>query len=206
LILLVLLIWTLPVVAQTLPLFKKNWNWNKPLVQVEDVPASRVAQFTATGKEIFMGAWIAGNDEPRLEYQASLPVREGSIHGKFRTDGLYPREANIWITYKRGNQRLTELNYWLGVTEKWVPFDFPIITPPPGCDNIVVSFGFGMKTHGRVYLSDLKIIAGPHQLPPISAAKPMLTRATPPQAFLPGKSVRMEKVGNTSWLVDVNGN
>jgi hypothetical protein len=99
---------------------------------------------------------------------------------------------------------LNELNFWLGVTDKWESFSFPIISPPPGCDAIVLSFGFGMKTHGRVYLTDLQI-GGPHALPDLPSAKPQLTRAAHPKSFKPGPSVRLEKVGTTSWLVDANG-
>jgi hypothetical protein len=202
--LLLVMIWSLPLGAQTLPLSLQNWNWNQPLELVEGIPASMTAHFSATGKEISVGPWIAGNARPRLEYLESLPLREGSIHGKFHTENLYPREANIWITYKRGNERLTELNFWLGVTDKWESFSFPIIAPPPGCDAIALSFGFGMKTHGRVYLTDLQI-GGPLVLPDLPDPKPRLTRVVRPESFKPGSSVRLKTVGKTSWLVDANG-
>lgn len=195
---------TLNIYSQKLSLSSKNWNWNRPLVPVEVIPASKVAQFTATGNEISVGPWIAGKAKPRLVYQESLPLKEGSISGKFYTKNLYPREANIWIIYKQGNKHLSEINFWLGVTDKGEFFSFPIIAPPPGCDSIELSFGFNMKTHGQVFISDLKV-GGPHRLPDLPSSTPDLTRAAHPQPFKQEPSVHVEKSGTTFWLVDTNG-
>jgi hypothetical protein len=199
---LVVLLWTSALGAQTLGLSPENWN--QRITPPSGIPLSKAAQFSETGKEISIGPWIAGLSSARLEFKESFPAREGSIHGRFRTENLYPREAVVWITYKRGNERMSELSYWLGVTDHWESFTFPIVKPPAGCDAIVVSFGFAVKTHGRVHLTDLRIGA-PYQLPDLPAQRPRLTRAKPPQSLKPGRYVRLEKTGATWWLVDTNG-
>lgn len=199
---LLILLWTPALGAQMLALSPQNWD--QQITPPAGIPVSRAAQFSETGKEISIGPWIAGLSAIRLVYKGPLPLRAGSIHGRFRTENLYPREAIVWITYRRGTERISELTYWLGVTDHWESFAFPILKPPAGCDAISVSFGFATKTPGRVHLTDLQI-GGPYQLPDLPAQKPRLTRAKPPQPFEPASSVHLEKTGRTWWLVDTKG-
>lgn len=195
-------LWAPALGAQTLALLPQNWD--QQIAPPAGIPLSQAAQFSETGKEMSIGPWIAGLSKARLEYKESFPAKEGSVHGRFRTENLYPREAVVWVTYKRGNERISELSYWLGVADHWESFTFPIVKPPAGCDSILVSFGFAAKTPGRVHLSDLRV-EGPYHLPDLPSQTAHLTRATPPQSFKPGKFVRLEKSGATWWLVDTNG-
>lgn len=169
-------------------------------------PGGKTAVYETDGEILTVGPWIAGIRDVRLSYQCALPIRAGTICGKFRTEGLYPREANIWITYKREKKTLAELNFWFGCMDEWTDFCFPVFEPLPGCDRIIVSFGFHMKTHGRVHLKDLAF--GPaHQLPAVENPEPMLTRSLKPPKFAPGAFVRLEKTDDgTWWLVDTDGN
>jgi len=200
--LLFVLMWTSALGAQTLALSPQNWD--QQVTPPSGISSSQAAQFSETGKEISIGPWIAGRDTARLEFKKSFPPLEGSIHGRFRTENLYPREAIFWVTYKQGNKSMLELSYWLGVSDHWEPFNFPIIKPPPGCDAIVVSFGFHEKTPGRVHLTDLRI-GGPFHLPAPPPQEPRLTRAKPPRSFKPTQFVSLQKAGATWWLVDTNG-
>jgi hypothetical protein len=200
--LLLVLLWSPALGAQTLALSPQNWN--QQVTPPAGISASQTAQFSETGKEISIGPWTAGMGKARLECKESFPPKEGSLHGSFRTENLYPREAVVWITYKRGKKQISELTFWLGVSDDWESFNFPIVKPPAGCDAIVVSFGFPVKTHGRVHLTDLQI-EEPIQLPDLPAEKSPLTRAGPPQPFKPAQFVRLERSGDTWWLVDTNG-
>lgn len=181
------------------------WDWSHELVDVEHVAAEETAIYETNGRTLTVGPWIAGKRDVRLQYQCSLPLREGTVRGRFRTEDLYPREANIWITYKKGNKTLTELNYWFGVAEDWEDFAFPVFAPLAGCDSVILSFGFHMKTHGRIHLSDLRF-GDPLQLSEDIGYKPELTRSDPPASFEPGDHVRLEQSEDgTWWLVDTDG-
>lgn len=187
-----------------LSLGSADWKWNRELTDVENVPAEKTAVYSADGEVLTIGPWIAGNEDVRLQYQYSLPLKEGTISGKFRTEDLYPREGNIWFTYKKGEKTMTELNFWFGVTSEWKEFCFPVFEPLEGCDRVIVSFGFHMKTHGRFQIADLRFGA-PHQLPAIEP-EPVLTRSQTPPSFAPGEFVRVEKTEDgTWWLVDTDG-
>lgn len=200
--LLLVMLWMPTLDAQTLALSPQNWN--EHVTPPADMPPAQAARFSETGKEISIGPWTAGMDKTRLEYKASFPARECSIQGSFRTENLYPREAVVWVDYQRGNDRLSELSFWLGVSDQWESFHFPIAKPPAGCDSIVISFGFPVKTHGRVHLADLQV-EGPLQLPEPPAQYPPLTRAKPPQSLKPAQFIRLEKTGETWWLVNPDG-
>lgn len=190
---------------EKLSLTVSDWKWNRELANVESIPAEQTAVYEADGDLLTVGPWIAGKKDVRLAYQASLPVREGTICGKVRTEGLYPREANIWITYKCGNRTMTELNFWFGQTDEWVDFCFPVFAPLDGCDRIIVSFGFHMKTHGRFQLTNL-CFGDPHRLPAPEKPEPTLTRTHAPASFAPADHVRLEQSEDgTWWLVDTDG-
>lgn len=191
--------------CEKLSLGVADWKWNRELTDVENVPAEKTAVYEADGEVLTVGPWIAGKKDVRLRYQYSLPVREGTICGKFRTEGLYPREGNIWITYKNGEKHVTELNFWFGQTDEWTEFCFPVFEPIDGCDTILVSFGFHMKTHGRLYITDLHFGA-PHHLEMPKEPAPVLTRSATPPTFAPAEFVRLEKTeDDTWWLVDTDG-
>ncbi len=190
--------------AQPLPIQDEQWQWNHPLVAVEDIPADQTAVYDITGKTLTVGPWIAGKTDVRLVLRQSLPVQEGSVRGRFRTDDLYPREGNIWITYKKGNRTLTETNYWFGQSQRWQSFCFPVLPPPPGCDRIELSFGFHMKTPGRLQLRDLTF-GSPIDMDPSKAKKPKLQRKAIPTDIPSGQKVRLAQNGNSWWLVDAQG-
>lgn len=190
---------------ENLSLLAADWAWSRKLEDIEHVPAEQTAVYAADGRALTVGPWIAGKENVRLLYQRPLPMREGTICGIFRTEGLYPREANLWITYKRGRKTVTELNFWFGMAEEWTPFCFPVFAPPEGCDAVILSFGFHMKTHGRIQLSGLRF-GGAHHLPDDIPAQPALTRAGAPAACAPGSFVRLEKTDDGAWwLVDTEG-
>ncbi len=192
-------------IQDALSLSSESWSWNRTLEDVEHVPACQTAVFDADGKKLSVGPWIAGREDIRLQYRCSLPLRAGAICGRFRTQGLYPREANLWITTLRGEKRIAEQNYWFGVAEDWTDFCFPVFKPFSECDRVVLSLGFHMKTHGRIELSHLRF-EDEHPLPAVRESEPVLTRAKAPQAFAPGEFVRLEQTQDgTWWLVDTDG-
>jgi len=168
------------------------------------VTSAQAAQFSETGQEIAIGPWVAGTIPARLEYAKPLPPEEGAIQGKFRTDSLFPHEALVRVTFKRGENRLSALNYPLGVAEQWEAFTIPIVRAPTGADSVWVSFGLAEKTDGRVHFSELRITR-PYQPPQFPALHSPLTRAHPPHALTPARFVRLEKIDETWWLVDTNG-
>lgn len=182
-----------------------DWQWTPALTDIENIPADKTAVYAADGQSLTVGPWIASTRDVRLTYQYSLPLQAGTICGKFRTEELYPREGNLWITYKQGERTMTELNFWFGSMEEWTDFCFPVFAPLEGCDKIVLSFGFHMKTHGRLHLTGLHFGA-PHQLPVPEQPEPAMTRSQPPAPGAPGEFPRLEKTGDgTWWLVDTNG-
>ena len=189
--------------GEKLPLDNESWAWTPTPQQVENIPAEKVAEHSWDGKVLTVGPWIAGNRDIRLVSQFSLPIREGSLKGEFRTEGMYPREGNIWISFYKGDKRVCEQNYWLGVTSEWTSFNFPVFAPPPECDRIEVAFGFHMKTHGKLQIRDLRF-GDPHQLPDI-APEPTLTRASRPERGEPSKYIRLTQNDGTWWLVDTDG-
>lgn len=193
-----------PFHAQELSLDGNDWKWNRRLVQVENVPAEQTAVFNADGKTLTIGPWIAGRQDVRLVYQVSLPARKGSIEGKFLTEGLYPREGNIWVAFRKGNRTITETNYWFGTASKWRKFRFPVLAPPAGCDNIRLSFGFHMKTPGRLHVKDLRF-GEPIDLNAAKAPKAKLARAAKPKAQSAAGKVTLLRNGKTWWLVDAGG-
>ncbi len=190
--------------AQDLRMNIEDWKWNRRLVDVEHVPAEQTAQYDSDGQKLTVGPWIAGKHDVRLVYQGELPLREGTISGQFRTNGLYPREANIWISYKKGEKTVTELNYWLGQTEEWTDFCFPVFPPLEGCDCIQVSFGFHMKTHGSVELRGLSF-GEPLELPK-RKGEPLLTRKLPPAKASETRYPTLDQSDGTWWLRDAQGN
>lgn len=181
-----------------------SWKWNHKLAQVEDVPAEQTAVFKADGKTLTVGPWIAGKQDVRLVYQGSLPVRKGCIEGEFITDGLYPREGNVWIAFRKGNRTITETNYWLGVTGKWRRFRFPVLMPPADCDNIQLSFGFHMKTPGCFRVRNLRF-GEPIDMDERKAPKITLGRASMPKRQTAAGKVALRNDGGTWWLVDADG-
>ena len=191
--------------TEKLSLTRENWGWNRELCDVENIPAEKTAVYEADGDALTVGPWIAGKQDVRLVYALPLPLKEGTIRGRFRTEGLYPREGNLWITYKKGERTMTELNFWLGVTDEWREFCFPVFAPLEGCDKILLSFGFHMKTHGYFRIADLTF-GEPHQLPMDETAEVVLTREKASESFAPGEFVRLEKTeSGTWWLVDTDG-
>ncbi len=189
---------------EKLSLTLSDWKWNRTLTDIENIPAERTAVYAADGEMLTVGPWIAGIKDVRLAYQCALPLREGTVCGKFRTEGLYPREANVWITYKCGYRTMTELNFWFGQTDEWVDFCFPVFAPLEGCDRIIISFGFHMKTHGCFFVKELSF-GEPHRLPAVEHPEPVLTRSQVPASFAPADHIRLEQVDGTWWLVDTDG-
>lgn len=192
-------------IEEKLLLHQTAWIWTPELTDIENIPAERTAIHQADGEKLTVGPWIASKEDVRLQYHCSLPLKEGSICGRFRTEGLYPREANVWITYKKGEKTMTELNFWFGSMGEWTEFCFPVFEPLKGCDAVLLSFGFHMKTHGKIELADL-CFGAPHRLPAAETTKTVLTRPQPPAAFEPGEFVRLEKTEDgTWWLVNTDG-
>lgn len=159
--------------VQRLPLGKADWHWNRELVQIDDVPAEQTAVYEATDSILTIGPWIASRHDVKLVAAHALPARKGSVRGQFRTEGMYPREGNIWIAYRQDRRTITETNYWIGTADSWTDFAFPVFDPPAGCDSIVVSFGFHMKTPARFFIRDLRFDV-PIDLDPAKKTAPQL--------------------------------
>jgi hypothetical protein len=188
--------------AQTLSLAPHAWE--KQLTLPSGVTPAQAAQFSENGHEISIGPYLAGNAAARLEYAKPLPPREAAIEGKFRTNNLYPHEALVRVTFKKGKDRLSTLNYPLGVAAQWEAFNIPIVKAPTGADSVAVSFGLTEKTNGQVRFTALRITS-PYRTPDFPVRHSPLTRPAPPASLKPGQFVRLEKSGNTWWLVDTNG-
>jgi len=200
--LLLLLPWVSALAAQTLSLSPHDWE--RQLTLPAGVAPAQAAQFSETGKEISIGPWIAGTLTARLEYAKPLPPKEGAIQGKFRTENLYPHEALVRVTFNKGRDRISALNYPLGVADRWESFTIPIIRAPTGADSVRVSFGLSEKTNGQVHFADLRI-ANSYEPPAFPSRHSPVTRANPPQSLKPAQFVRLEKAGETWWLVDTHG-
>ena len=190
--------------AQPFGLAHGDWHWNHTLESVEGL-TQPAASYRATGEVLAVGPWVAGRQDIRLVQSKAMPARKGSLKGEFRTEGLYPREGNIWIAYKQGRRTIVETNYWLGTADSWTGFQFPVFEPPTGCDSIVVSFGFHMKTEGRFFIRNLEL-ASPARMDAAHKELPCFTRSAAPKTDKANMGrVTLSHEGGNWTLVDPDG-
>jgi hypothetical protein len=194
----------LPLAAAEVRLDYSPSAWRQQVIVPEGANAREAADFSIEPGSITIGPWRTGSFAARLEYVKPMPAAEATVTGSFRTERLYIHDALVRITYNGDGKRISVLNFPLAAPEDWQPFAVPVKAPPPGATEVLVSFGLGEKTEGRVFFRDLRV--SPGRITPEFPARPAaLVRPRPPRGWKPAPFVRVENAGGAWWLVDASG-
>ena len=151
-----------------------------------------------------VGPWSAGRWSARFQYRGALPVTTGTIRGYYRTQDLLPYQAGVFVDFHRNADRLKRIIYPLSVAEDWTPFTIRLRGIATGTDHIRVGFGLAEKTGGRVLFADISV-AQAREPSVFPAAPERITRETPRAAQIESRFFRVERQGDTWWLVTPDG-
>jgi hypothetical protein len=180
-------------------------NWNLVLVEAPLQPEIlRAGIGDCDGVPcMWLGPWRAGKWAARYEYTQPVPIVTGAIRGRYRTDGLFPKQAVVRVQWYKGTSALTNRSYSLATAADWDAFEVPLVRPPAGADSIRIGFGLGEKTEGTVWFADLRIV---EQAPLLEySGDPELTRPAPPKDLPGSRYTRVEQHGGAWWLIDSTG-
>lgn len=173
------------------------------------IPSGQAATFNfgndpGLGGFVSVGPWRAGSWGARLEYRDAYPSPTGTIRGHYRTEGLLPYQASVNIAYTQGSTVLAKRKYHLAPSTAWRPFEVAVRHPPAGADSFRAAFGLSDRTEGRVDFAKLTIGKGVSDLafPVLPAA---VTRPSPTGPFATGATFRLDREGDTLWLVTPAG-
>ena len=199
---------------ETLPLpdgNKLTLPW-EPILSLDDLNVTpeqaagfRLAQDPKSGRALVVGPWLAGAWCARVQYKKPYPPEDTEIAGLYRTVDLLPCTAGVRADFydKRG-RRLSTVSYSLNPSVEWKPFTVRIDKFPVHATRMEFSFGLGAHTQGEVWFSQIKTrSAGPNRLD--LRQEPKLTRANPPPLQKASGFWRVERFGETWWLIDPEG-
>jgi hypothetical protein len=154
---------------------------------------------------VSVGPWVDGSGPARWEYGTAIPVTNGIVFGRYRTENLLPKQAQVRIEFLGAGKTLATRSYSLAASPSpfWGSFDIPVFRPPTGADAIKVSVGLSEKAEGRVVFTDVRVTRDYYGR---GFREPgLLTRAAPPNQLRSAKYVRVHKDKNTWWLVKPDG-
>ena len=168
-------------------------------------PEACVFTMTSTsGKAALgIGPWRAGQWSARWQLKRPMKAARGTIRGIYRTEGSGVSPVVSGAFFKDG-KKLNREELSLVSAESWAPFDLVLRHPSPGADSVSPCFGLSEHTEGRAWFADLEFddTARPVEFP---VEPPAVTRPAPPAGFPPGGRFRLEKTGETWWLVTPEG-
>jgi len=180
-------------------------------VVFSDDPAfveSKACEFSMTmsgGRPcLLIGPWRAGDWSARWQWKAPLVPLEGTIRGRYRTEGVLPFTCEVSYAYMRGSDRLRREGVSLEPAESWTAFEVAARRPPPGAEGVAPAFGLAAHTAGRVWFADLVFSAGVAAVR-FPAHPPLLARKLPRRDFARAPRFRVERDGDTWWFVTPGG-
>lgn len=179
--------------------------WQRKLFNTGGVAEAEAAVFTFSKDAVAVGPWTAGEMSARVEYRKRIPLPkgEGVILGRYRTEGLLPRQAELRVQFYAGERALEKRSFALAAAPEGAELKVAVRRPPAGADALAVGFGLNEQTSGRVTFSDLRVSDQPE---PLNFDQlPELTRPRPPQGLKPSETTRLERAGDAWWLVDPAG-
>jgi predicted small lipoprotein YifL len=178
---------------------------DRPELKPDEAAGFRVADDAKVGRALVVGPWLAGAWWAGGQYEKPFPPNATEVRGQYRTVDLLPYTA--WVRadfYDAGGKRLNRVGYPLLPTADWTPFSVRFDKFPVGTARMKFSFGLGQHTQGEVWLAQLETHpAGPHPLEDLPA--PKLTRPAPPPPQKGTGFWRVERFGQTWWLIDPEG-
>ena len=174
-------------------------------VTPDEAAEFRMADDPQVGRVLVIGPWLAGAWSARVQYRKPYPPAETEICGRYRTVDLLPYTAAVRSDfYDSRGKRLNRVEYPLLPAANWTPFSVRFDKFPVGTARMEFSFGLGQHTEGEVWFARLeKRPAGPHPLADMPA--PKLTRLAPPGQQKGTGFWRVERCGETWWLIDPEG-
>lgn len=198
--------------ANALSLLPQREQWSE-LVFLDDlqgrITASQAVRFgygsdPRLGGTVSVGPWHAGSWGARLEYKRPFASPTGTIRGYYRTEGLLPYQTGVIVAFMKGTTTLAKRRHHLAPSPSWRQFTVSVRFPPAGADSFKAAFGLSDQTAGRVEFARLTIDSGAEGLtfPGEPAA---VTRPSPTTTFAAGGAFRLEKEGETHWLVTPAG-
>jgi hypothetical protein len=155
------------------------------------------------GQCLSVGQWRAGRSA-RYRYATPIAGTAGVVRGWYLTEGLYPRQASVSIRFYKGEERVSDRSVALDAAPKGAAFAAPVTHAPAGATSLVVAVGLTEQTEGSVLFGGLAFDPTPSE-PAFPSGAPPLKRAAAPARFAPGKYFRIERQGNTWWLVTPQG-
>ena len=155
------------------------------------------------GKALRVGPWRAGMWGVRYQYARRLPYAVATIRGWYKTQDLFPFQAQVVVSYFAGEERLAKRRYDLAPSPVWRAFEVTARYPPTGADGMSLAFGLGEKTAGSVVFADLSIS---DEAPEAGLAMPgRVKRMLPLRSYEPSDTWRIERGGQEFWLVSPKG-
>lgn len=164
----------------------------------------RILPDSPYGKCLAVGPWQAGQWGIRYQFKQRLPMTTATIRGWYKTDKALPFQAEIVVSFYRGDRRIAKTRYDLEPSPTWRRFEAAVRVPPAGADSLSPGFGLGEKTDGQVLFADLSISPEPTPYP--ASPKPALvSRFRPFRTFAESKTFRLEKDKDVWWLASPDG-
>ena len=182
-----------------------------PMLSLADaqVPPEKAARFRfaedpKSGRALVVGPWLAGAWSARAQNKTASPAKPTEVCGLFRSVNL-PFGAMVRADFfDARNKRLTTATYPLMPAKDWTPFTVRFDKFPAGTASMEFSFGVWLHTQGEAWFARLETRpAGPHPLSDMPA--PTLTRPAPPPLQKGTGFWRVERFGDTWWLLDPQG-
>lgn len=174
-------------------------------VAPEEAAGFRLENNSQVGRALVVGPWLAGAWYARVQYDRPYPPKPAEIRGVYRTIELLPYTAAVRADfYDEAGKRLSTVAYPLLPVDRWTPFSVRFDKFPVRTAAMKFSFGLAQHSEGAVWLAQLEAQpAGAHPLADLPA--PELTRpAAPPHQKGTG-FWRVERFGETWWLIDPQG-
>ncbi len=201
-------LFALPLLAAqpaSLPVSADTWT---PEIQTTGaVPPAQAVRMEIVscprGKCLSIGQWRAGRSA-RYRYALPIAAAAGIVRGWYRTAGLYPHQASISMQFYKGEERVGSRSVSLDAAPQGAAFAAPVTHAPAGATSLVLAVGLTERTEGSVLFGGLSFDPTPSE-PVFPSGPPPLKRAAPPARFAPGKYFRIERQGDTWWLVTPEG-
>lgn len=164
----------------------------------------RLADDAEAGRALVVGPWLAGQWSARAQYQHPYPTLPTEVRGRYRTVDL-PYGAMVRADFFNAKQeRLAQATYPLATAPAWTEFSLRFDNFPAGTASLLFSFGLALHSPGEAWFAGLEVqSAGPHPLQYL--APPTLTRSAPPPRQTATGFWRVERFGDTWWLIDPQG-
>jgi hypothetical protein len=170
----------------------------------EDAARMQILSDSPYGKYLAVGPWQAGQWGIRYQYKQRFPMATGTIRGWYKTDKLLPFQAEVVVSFYRGDQRIAKTRFDLEPSPSWRRFEVAVRVPPAGADSFSPGFGLGEKTAGQVLFADLSI-SREMTAPPANQKPSLVTRFRPFRSFAESKTFRLEKDKDVWWLISPDG-